>query len=70
VFNAVDYNARCRERMFLARAAEQYSCEKPYLPLSFKIICPKCGKRQMVRRANAIAALIYKPINSDQFSKA
>jgi len=51
VFLAVDCpNADCRERIFLARAGEQYSNEKPDLPPSFSVVCPKCGRRQRVRR--------------------
>jgi hypothetical protein len=52
VFVAVDCcNGRCRERIFLARAGERYSSEKPDLPPSFNIVCTKCGRRQMVHRA-------------------
>jgi hypothetical protein len=52
VFFAVDCpNRRCRERIFLARAGVRYSSEKPELPRSFRIVCPKCGERQTVRRA-------------------
>lgn len=52
VFYAIDCpNRRCRERIFLARAGERYSNEKPQLPHSFKIVCPKCGERRTVRRA-------------------
>ena len=52
VFFAIDCrNRSCRERIFLARAGERYSSEKPELPCSFKIVCPKCGERQTVRRA-------------------
>ena len=32
------------------RIGKQSSSEKPELPVSFRIVCPKCGKRQMVRR--------------------
>lgn len=50
-FLAVDCcNGRCRSRIFLARAGEHYSSEKPELPPSFKIVCPKCGQHQMARR--------------------
>jgi ribosomal protein S27E len=34
------------------RAGERYSSQKPELPAFFKIVCPKCGKRQMVLRAS------------------
>ena len=46
VFFAIDCPDRsCRARIFLARAGERYSNEKPELPCSFKIACPKCGER-------------------------
>jgi ssDNA-binding Zn-finger/Zn-ribbon topoisomerase 1 len=51
VFIAVNCsNDPCRNRIFLARAGEQYSSEKPDLPPLFKVVCPKCGKHQTVRR--------------------
>jgi hypothetical protein len=61
-FFAIDCpNRRCRERIFLARAREQYSSEKPELPCSFKIVCPKCGERQTVRRAGTYVIEVENP---------
>jgi hypothetical protein len=52
VFLAVNCsNHGCRGRIFLMRARQRYSSDKPKLPPSFRIVCPKCGERQMVRRA-------------------
>ncbi len=43
-------NHRCRERIFLTRPGERSSSEKPELPRSFRVVCPKCKERQTVRR--------------------
>jgi hypothetical protein len=62
VFIAIDCsNRKCRERIFLARAGERYSNEKPELPSSFKIVCPKCGERQTVRRAGTYVIEVENP---------
>jgi len=62
VFLAIDCpNRSCRRRIFLARAGERYSSEKPDLPLSFKIVCPKCGERQTVRRRGTYVIEVENP---------
>ncbi len=44
-------NHHCQERIYLMRLAERYSNEKPDLPRSFHVVCPKCNERHMVQRS-------------------